>query len=164
MGDGIVGTFIFVGVEPRTGKVMAISSMSDPPWALNGPTSIIPSMKDEQGRKFKKVCSIPCDIREELASGGGGGAERLGHLLRPENLQHEWVEITQDVKNADMHLFPHPWNFGGADTLPIILDPVSDLTHTFAELRNSGEDVDSLISDGYIRFDNEPLNLSLIHI
>jgi hypothetical protein len=71
----------------------------------------------------------------------------------------ELVEITQEMKQRDMPLIPHP--FQGNDLTGktvVLLDPVSDLAWRLAEQHENGVSALKLVRDGYLQIDNEPLN------
>jgi len=71
-------------------------------------------------------------------------------------------EITQDIKQADMNLIPHPFIDNDlTEKTVVMLDPVSDLNHELAELSQHEDfDINELLHDGYLEISNEGLNRS----
>lgn len=135
LGDGEIPLFVFARLD-AAGNVKSTWVAPDPPWAYNGPTDIRPRYIDDTGRKFRR-CMI--DGRAEL------------------------VEITQAVKNADMHLIPHP--FVGADPLDriVLLDPVGKITQDLCDLHDAGEHVAHLLVSGKIAISSDILTVRAPH-
>jgi len=70
-------------------------------------------------------------------------------------------EITQNIKNADMPLIPHP--FDGNDLngkTVVMLDPISDLTWQLAEMCDCHDqfNLNELLHNGRIVIDNTPIS------
>lgn len=131
LGDGEVGQFIFALIDNGTGLVEKTYSAQDAPWHNNGPTNIAADYYDKEGRGWKK---------------------------RRVKGKNELVEITQEVKQADMEVIPHP--FIGHDLTGktvVLIDPVSDLSWELRELQEKGECICELLHERKLIVDNAPL-------
>lgn len=142
LGDGEVGHFVEVHVQAN-GHIRQISESPDPPWAYNGPTDIRPHGYDKQGRPFRWE-RRPEMTMADVQSGRASMPEYIAALAEAES---ECVEITQAIKNADMHLVPRSiLNPSGTACL---LDPPA--THDLRALYQEGEDLHHIIREGYIK-------------
>lgn len=132
LGDGDVPLFVFAMVDSN-GDVVATYSADVPPWGYNGPTRVTADRIDHKtGRKFQRRCYL---CRES------------GEIVRDE------IEVTHEIKNADMALIPHP--FLGNDLTGksiILLDPVETLD--LLDLHEAGESVADLLTQKYLSIDN----------
>ena len=134
MGDGDVPIFIFVRVT-AVGDVVAVYSADVPPWAYNGPTNITGKL-DKDGNKYQ--------YRRKVIDRESGKFEL------------EKILITNEIKNADMDLIPHPFASGVAPGESIVLlDPPE--TEKLLLLHESGESINELLHAGDLRIDNSPL-------
>lgn len=161
LGDGEVPLFIFAVIN-SLGVVEMVSIAPEAPWHYNGPTSIIASRK-EGVRSWKEVPQIISDLND--ANLTKQEAIRLGIYKRDELINRvntdkkTEMEITQSIKQADMPLIPHPFignNLRGKTI--VMLDPVSPITERLLSMHDEGENINSLIHDGKITFNNNALN------
>lgn len=143
LGDGEAGGFIFALVN-GAGDIVGHYAADVPPWAYNGPTKI---RSDYQcpisGKKYREV--IKKKTPEQIMNGS-----------RIEKIKEE---ISDDLKNADMGLIPHP--FGNTDGHTVVMiDPVSDKVKRLIEYQNAG-DVDlisGMLTKGQLVIDNEKVS------
>ncbi|MBU2539165.1 MAG: hypothetical protein KKH22_12085 [Proteobacteria bacterium] len=145
LGDGGIALFIFALVD-KNGAVKAMYSAPEAPWHNNGPTSIRPDIYTEDGRRFKRV-------RKNLST------EML--LQNPRLETHRMQEITQEIKQADMGLIPHPFMGNDLTGLTVVLiDPVSDHTWRAAELFGDDNHFEhhDLYYKNKLTIDNAPLS------
>lgn len=148
IGDGDIANFTFV-LLGSTGEIKAIYSAPTPPWAYNGPTNITPTRtaRDDNGilRKYRTVVkSRPTPPWE----GGDVEAWEKG----PDT---EEIEITQDVKNADMARIPHPFGNIDAGDKVIMLEPHCTLTENLSGMIAAGENVNAMIREGHIELGDQ---------
>ncbi len=133
LGDGDIPLFVFVVTGPN-GDIKQTYAADVPPWLYNGPTDCRPDQVRKDGKRFKWVRSF----------------NRLtGEVAK------QLVEITQEMKNADMHLYPHPFKKLGQSDRIVLLDPPDTLN--LQEIQLAGESVADLLQDGYISLDNSPI-------
>lgn len=166
LGDGDVPLFVFMMVNKSTGKAESIYAAPEAPWHYNGPTSIIATRKEKaSGRSWKNVPQIIKDLSD--ANLTKQEAIRLGVYSRAEIQQRissdstVEMEITQNIKQSDMAIIPHPFQGNDLRNYEVVmLDPVSANTERLLNLQNDGEDINQLIYDGRISFDNKALNRS----
>jgi len=157
-GHGEAGLFVFIKLD-RNGNQHGVAISMDPPWALHGPTWIVPDyyrMVKGVLTGFQKRLVVPDDKSRLLAG----------------DLAWEEVKVTQALKNADMDLVPHP--FAHEDGITIaLLDPCCELAHRLAAMHDvvtsengqAGADPHSfdyspvgyLLHEGYIQIDAAPL-------
>lgn len=163
LGDGMVASFVFMIVNPDKSIHQASASV-DPPWAHNGPTDIRPMMV-ERGRKYRFVPKTTSNW-EAIKNNPAQREAHLDALVAYERdpvANGNKIEITQQIKQADMPLIPHPYI--GRSLLPgqtlVLLDPVSDVMHRALELELSGGPtlLESL-HNGDLVFGNAPLSRS----
>ena len=145
MGDGDVFSFIFAIIDNASGLIESIYHAPDPPWANNGPTNIHPDRIDlKTGKQYKTVKSINPDLLQ---------------LMNPDFITEQEIEITNDFKNSDMILIPHPFQGNDLTGKTIIMfDPMSAIVERLEDLKNSGGDVNEIIFGNYLNISNEELN------
>ena len=161
LGDGVVGRFIFALIDNETGKVEAVYNSTEAPWHYNGPTNIKGYVKTD-GKKYrtrKDMSAIPFTLLE--AQNDIGKLQDYTTAYKEAPLIEE--EITQEIKQADMGLIPHP--FMGNDLTGktvVMLDPVSDLNHKLSEMCDNHDefDLNGLLHDGHIKISNTGLTRS----
>jgi len=142
IGDGNVYSFIFASIN-KAGKIEMMYHAPDPPWANNGPTCIRPEYK--KGKKYyRKTCQI----------------DKTKSFEDPNRRKLIEQEITNDFKNSDMGLIPHPFlNNDLTDKSIILIDPNSEIVRIAEEMKESGEfAIDELFFNDYVRFGNEHLS------
>lgn len=132
LGDGDVPLFVFAIVDGN-GDVVATYAADVPPWGYNGPTRVTADRIDHvTGKKYQRRCYL---CRER------------GEVVRDE------IEVTHEIKNADMGLIPHP--FLGNDLTGksiILLDPVETLD--LLDLHEAGESIADLLTEKYLTLGN----------
>lgn len=152
LGDGEIPLFIFAQLSP-TGDVVVVHTAEDPVWAHNGPTDIVPSGYDKDGTPFRLVRpKLTAQDRLDLSD----PTKRAGILARLRDTPPVAEPITQELKNRDMALIPHPFVKPPAGNR-IAMVPVSDALYELGELHDVGENVAGLVARGYIKFDATPL-------
>ena len=156
LGNGSICIFVFVRIS-SDGKIASVYVAQEPPWALNGPTDITPSRVDKvTGRKFKVVPrGFGPDWRARLKT--MMPAERTELIEKVKLGDVEEIEITQEIKNKDMPLIPHPFADGAGGGTIVLIDPVG-FADELAKCHECGIDVNELIHEGYVRLDNAPLS------
>jgi hypothetical protein len=129
-------------------------SAPDPVWANNGPTDIRPDFTDRSGTQFQMVRDISPALKARLAN----RATRVTALIELSELPLVPREVTQAVKQADMPLIPHPFlgNKLTGKTI-VLLDPVAVLMVKLRELHATGESINLLLHEDYLRIGNTPL-------
>lgn len=143
LGDGECGGFIFALLE-SDGSVKNTYIADVPPWAYNGPTDIRAKYVDPNSRKkYRRI--VKKRTLEEFMSGAP--------------LEKEFQEITQQIKNADMDIIPHPFGNIAPEQKVVMLDPLDDRIFKLIELQNEGEDdLAEAIHSGKIGIDNDLLD------
>lgn len=153
LGDGEVNGFVYLVIDDTTGEVVGTSIGFDPVWAYNGPTNIIPTFIDADGRKYATRKVLTPEIR---------ALPFMERAAAIRELKEETYEITQALKNADMDLIPHP--FTGMDMTGrtvVLLDPMCDCVADLAELFKAGEPVrDGILKKGLLVVGNENIGRS----
>lgn len=149
LGNGDISIFNFATIEKSSGKIMDVWSCPVPPWAYNGPTNIRPDYTDpDTGKKYvyQRPANLNADIRDKTKR-----AAAINALSNKPQL----VEITMDMKNADMPLLPHPMISANPTKHEVVLlDPVGPITDKLALLQDAEENIPSLILNKYITIDN----------
>lgn len=144
IGDGDVGGFIFALVN-NAGDIVGHYSADVPPWGYNGPTDIMCSHKCVvTGKKFRRVMK----------------KRSFEQLMDGAKIQYEMQEITNDIKNADMKLIPHPFGDVPEDHRVVLLDPMSDMVSRLIEMQNNGmsEEVSERLTSKYLQIDNNKIS------
>lgn len=151
LGDGDVPIFMFAILD-GSGNLIATYTAEDPPWANNGPTIIRPDGYLPNGNGYRLV--RPRVDRQKLLDPATRGEE----LEKLRVATPQAIEITQEIKQADMALIPHPFldNDLTGKTI-VLLDPVSPMIHRLHEMHLSGEFPSEILTKGYLQLDNIPL-------
>lgn len=153
LGDGDIPLFIYAIVDNTTKEVDVVSISPDPVWVYNGPTNCVPSRYEKDGRVYrqrKDMSAMPVTLEQAQLSGASAVADYLT-AFKSANIIEE--ELTQDIKNADMNIIPHPFmNNDLTGKTAVLLDPVADLMEDLLEMynHNSGEVAD-VINRNYLR-------------
>lgn len=161
LGDGEIPLFVFVIIDNATNNVDGVYVAPEAPWHYNGKTSIIASRKDlVTGKSYKMERGIIVELRDaKMDIKAAVAANMYTRDVIADRLINDGlveVEITQDIKNADMGDFPHPFlgnNLTGKTVA--MLDPVS--TERLLALHDEGENINKLLHDGSIVINNSPL-------
>ncbi len=156
LGDGDVPLFVFAKIDKVSGKVVSSYSAQEASWHYNGPTNIC-GKQSKDGKKYRKrrdLSNCPCTF-EEAKHDMKKMAEYQKHFVSAPIIKEE---ITQAIKNADMHLIPRPME-PDKDTVVVMLDPVCDLMHEIACMRKEHDEFsfNELLHEGHIKIDNTPL-------
>ncbi len=163
LGDGDVPLFVYILVD-SFGSVEAASVAPEATWHNNGFTDIRATRKDNvSGRSWKEVPEIIADLndanltRQEAVRLGIHTREEIADRLIADSKVD--MEITQAVKQADMPLIPHPFQYCNLRNKTIVmLDPVSPTTEKLLMLHNEGEDINKLLHNNKIPFGNTALD------
>lgn len=165
LGDGDISRFVFAVVDKNTGAVESVYSASEAPWHYNGPTDIRgKAVKDAHGRMMKArprkiMADIPYTLKEAILD--PAKFEAYSAAFKSADILDE--EITQELKNRDMPLIPHPFigNDMAGKTV-IMLDPVCDTLCKISELIEEHDEFNfnELLHDGRFVIDNTALNRS----
>lgn len=163
LGDGAVPLFAFAELAP-SGEIRAVYTSDTPPWAYNGPTSIVPDRRDHRtGIGYKRIHVAPAilDLADDQAALVAAAKADIrarvqaGRLSAPAEIERTLLEIPIDAawKNADMDLIPHPFRSGWDDSTIVLLDPMSPVVQRMAELGQQGENLTELLVD-WMTIDN----------
>ena len=152
LGDGEIPLFLYARIANGTGEVQSINSAIDPIWAYNGPTDWASKRK---GNKLElKDMSLVRHTFEEAKALGGAAIQEYMQALREAPMIE--VDLTQEIKNADMNLIPSPWDDIPGATI-VMLDPQSTLVRDLSEMHEAGEKYSDIIRN-YIEIDNTPVD------
>ena len=159
IGNGAVPLWVFAHVDNVTSEIVSVSVSQFPPWLYNGPTDCKPT-RYKNGKALKKLW-LP-DRAERMPK-----KSREAELLRSARMpladrmkeSGRWVEhdIPMSMKNADMDLFPHPFQDVGGMT-SVLLDPTSDLLLPILDAFEAGEPINDLVHAGDLVISNTSLN------
>lgn len=141
LGDGECAGFMFAMVD-KAGNIKATYIADVPPWAYNGPTDI-------RG----KYCSLRKKKMQRVAK-----KQTIEQILDGAPLEYELKEVTQEIKNADMGLIPHPFNAPDKDHTIVLIDPMDVRIANIIASQNAGDTaIEDAISEGKIKIDNSKL-------
>jgi hypothetical protein len=146
-----VPLFVFALIDKTTGEVISTYVAEDPPWANNGPTIINPL-----GR-LRTLAGDVVDNDQALA-------DFVTWARDPANADAIAAELaqplTQEQKNADMILIPHPFGIYDASQFAVVvLDPTDSVFARALLGRHAyrGESIAEMLhSDAFI-IDNSPM-------
>ena len=131
LGDGEIPLFCFLKLD-KDKKIVQVSADMSPPWVYNGPTRAVKDIIID-GKQYTNIKKID---------------EETGAVI------NEQVELTHDIKNADMKIIPHPFILN-KDEQVLLLDPVETLE--IMEIRDAGLRPSELLFNDYLRLDNTPI-------
>jgi hypothetical protein len=153
LGDGEIGLFVFLEVD-KSGNIISTYSAEDAPWHHNGPTKTQADYYDKNGQGWQVIKDMPKNpsLIDALKS-----RKKIDKYIDDFTCAEEIsIPVTQEIKQADMNLIPHPFMSKQKDSKVIILDPVS--THSLKEMcRHHEFNISKLLHDGKIVFDNSAL-------
>lgn len=129
LGEGEVPLFVFALLDADD-NIVGMHNDASPPWVYNGPTKAVTEYK-KNGKPYLKKWTID---------------EESGLLFEEE------VEITQEVKNADIDIIPHPFLTKDGQRV-VMIDPVSTLE--LCELCKAGERVNEIFINDYLRLGDQ---------
>ncbi len=162
LGDGIVNLFIFCLVDKVTGEIVATYVAPEAPWHNNGPTDIrtgiIKRVHDTEWET-----EVINDLRIKMWKGEqldvGDEGVLIAYMTSLSSLDKQERIITQEIKQADMNLIPHPFSgFNMTKFEPIMLDPLNDLSRTLAEMAEEGYSISQLIYEKFFIISNTQLS------
>lgn len=166
LGDGQIPLFIYAVIDKTAGKILQAQATIDPHWAYNGPTNIVPDRYGKDGKifQFKREVEIEIpDYRAQLINAKTPLSIREKILDRLNTDKLVEVEITQAMKNADMNLFPHPFNNIPSNSEVVLIDPVSPILekmlgeHNMARKDPAVESITRYFTDGHMKIGNTDL-------
>lgn len=152
LGNGDIPLFVYALMR-ADGTIEAVSVAPDPTWAYHGPTDITPQWFVD-GKPYRRNASINgVSLREALKDAATMRAFMAGDL----EPVYEDLEITHDVKNRDMDLFPHNWvgnNLAGLTV--VMLEPLGAVVDRLALIHadQGAREVRDLILKGYLTIGN----------
>ena len=155
LGDGEIPRFIFVEINKSTGKIMNVYSAPEAPWHYNGPTDIRGTLiNGKKYRKRKDMKNMPFTLAE--AKTDIIKLQEYNAAFNSASIIYE--EITQQIKNADMHLIPRPMT-ASKGSVVVMLDPVCDLMWQLNEMCLHEEfSINELLHEKFITINNSKLN------
>lgn len=130
MGDGEVPLFIYFRMD-KSGNIKALSVSTEAPWHYNGPTNIVPSKYEKKNGilvpyvRRKDMSNFKRTYFRSVEMGGKYIEEYIEAFINAEDID---VELTQDIKNADMNILPSALLCTPEDETLGMLDPVSDIS------------------------------------
>lgn len=149
LGDGEIAYFVFIKIDNTTGNIESVYSSPTAPWHYNGPTDIRGKFDKKTGKFYQKKKIIPDNIKS-LAPHARVNAIK--------NIEPELIEITQNIKNADMDFISHPFLFNNLIGKTVaMIDPVSNIMLDFKELAETGDSINQIIHDGFLTIGNTQL-------
>lgn len=140
LGDGATQGFIFVLFDSLD-NIVSTYAADVPPWAYNGPTDIRADVIDGKGVKYRKIKK----------------AQTLEQILDGAAVEYRLQEITHKIKNADMVLIPSPFIGAPQGSRIILLDPMHDSIGRLIKAQNDGDDIQTHLLSGLLKFDSTPL-------
>lgn len=160
LGNGDIPLFVFAMVNSN-GSLRGVSVAPDPTWAYHGPTDIRAERFDK-GKAYQRFVEVEgLELAEAMKRPGIRQRFMAGEV---EGMRIVEREITQELKNRDMPLFPHPWCRGNNLTgvTVVMLDPFSDLTFRLALVldQEGARAARELINSGEVVISNEPLTFT----
>lgn len=163
LGNGQVPTFTFLAIDNTTKSIDIMWDAADPPWANNGPTNINPL-----GR-ILRLAQTTGKVRDVARS----ASRRTAHFAALKQA-HEMLHspdptvqakvrailaepVTQEEKQRDMPLIPHPFASGIAGKTVVLLDPCGPIVEElFLAKTYGGDDITDIVRGGYLDIDNTP--------
>lgn len=140
--------FLLLG---KHGEVKGTCIDKNPPWFFNGPTNCRYT-KIVNGRKYRTEREISNDVKALKIT------DIKSYLKEIRNAKLVDVEITEEIKNADMNIIPHP--FVNPDGKVIIVEPSqSGVYYDLCLARCHGETVPEIIAN-YCKVDNTEIPTS----
>jgi len=157
LGDGEIPLFIFAEVD-SDGEVVSAYEAPEAPWHYNGPTNIKADFY-KGGKSYQKRKDSEDIDKAMTAAGHPPGLTKASskalsmlayqdyHLAFNES-PDVLVEVTQDIKQADMGIIPRPMTPADGNTV-IMLDPVADLGANLFEMKkHDGFNLNQLLHEG----------------
>lgn len=148
--------FIFAKINKTTGEVVGTYTAEDPPWANNGPTVINPLGRIQLLARSR--LRSPKTLEEEVEQ----WADIFDWIRDPRNAQVVARELqrepTQEEKNRDMSLIPHPFD-EDPDHVVVVIDPCDSrfCRGLHARFIYGGDSIAELLHGGYMEISNTPI-------
>jgi hypothetical protein len=174
-GDGPMDSFIFVQLEPGTGRVLSLWAAQDPPWAYNGPTRTRPNAwVAEDGEVFLnafdaansgKPVAAAIARRTKTTLAEARQKKKLGQYLADlKDGELHYRTLTMADKMRDMAAIPHPFAHAPEGRLIAVLDPMLPTTQRLVHLMRHADEADGysvsdMIFNNDVKIDNEDLVL-----
>lgn len=155
IGNGDIPLFVFIHLDAQ-GKILATYIADSPPWAYNGPTDISPDVVEMEGGRIVKKKKVIDQTRRPQHPKDGGDPEAYVAWLASPSLK--LVEIDHSIKNADMNLIPHPFPHIAQGEKVVLLEPSGKMIEQLTALKEAGENISELITEGYILIGDEILD------
>jgi len=165
LGNGDVPLFLFAAVD-KLGKILFTYVAEDPPWANNGPTNIRADFK-RNGKGYQRHIELPDGTTisskspalrriENPRINRKGDRDQWIEAIRNPKIRD--VEVTQEIKNADMGLIPHPFLGNNLTDITIVMiDPVGSITDELHILHGAGEDISGILRNN-LRISNSQIS------
>jgi len=126
----------------------------------SGPTKVTADKYTKDGKQYVNRLVLPLELKNhpgrlkhsDKKSRMSYQRTRSEYLLTP---VYRSVELTPELKNADMNIVPHPYMDNMfTDKTVVLLDPTSETTAELLALHSAGEDVNQMLHDGYFNIGN----------
>ena len=152
LGDGEIPLFVFAEIDP-SGDIVSMYEATEAPWHYNGPTNIV----SKEGMRERKAMTGFADTFAS-AKASGDALKMQAYIKAFTSADIEKQEVTQEIKNADMNLIPHPFMSLTPVNTVVLVDPMSPILLQIAEMKNHDEfDPLELFSDDYLRIGSTEL-------
>jgi len=134
LGDGETNGFLFL-LYDDDGNLEGHSFSEVPPWVYNGPT--------------KTRCDSQCLLTKKKYN-RVAKKRSIEAILDGAPTEHELREITNEIKNKDMAVIPHPFGAGANPNNIVMIDPMDKrLRHLVQEQDENPEfNIGKLFADG----------------
>ncbi|MDH5394403.1 MAG: hypothetical protein OEY11_14560 [Gammaproteobacteria bacterium] len=161
LGDGDIPMFVYAVIDNATGEIESFSSSVDPVWAYNGPTNIVPDRYGSDGRIYRQrrdMNKVPFSLAEAKAAADPAKLKAYLDAFSAAEIVEE--EITQQMKNADMNIIPHPFMSNElAGKTVVMLDPMSPIMEYLLEMQqHDAGNVGEIINSKYLTIGNTQLS------
>jgi len=149
------------------GEIQASWIAQDAPWHYAGPTDIRPGQKElipeENDARLSLIWEKHQLARIKLGLGMSLDAEEMADVRKYISSKSEMKIrdriITQEIKQADMPLIPHPFiGYDPQEYSVLLLDPVSELSAQLRELQSQGVSIANLIHNGFFKIGSSRLS------
>ena len=146
--DGkMCGLFVELHLDADN-TIRGVATAIDPVWINNGPTDVKPDGYGADGTPFKWKREHSLTMDDVRA----GKADMADMIAARKEAKYYKMDITQEMKHADMELVPCMM-LPHENRRMVMLDPTT--THDLLELHRDGEDLHTLIREGYIKLGND---------
>lgn len=160
LGYGEIPLFMFATIDKNSGKVSRLDLALDAPWHYNGPTNIKADVyKDNNSFKYIKPVETEL-LNEGISLIDMSHSNRRAYLARLRDEKPELISLSQNIKNADIDIVPHP--FLGDDLsskIVVLLHPCCDECLDVLALREQGEKIDINFANKYLKIENSALSV-----